>query len=230
MQIAGLQNLSLVDFSGYLSSVVFTKGCNFKCGYCHNPDLVGTTSPHIVTEEEIFSFLNHRRNMIEGVVVSGGEPTLQTDLKDFLIKIKEEKFQTKLDTNGSNPDIVEELLRERLLDYLAIDIKTSLDNYSMVTDVKDIKAKIQRSISLATLSTVQHEFRVTCAPGIVEEKDIVSIGQMLKGAKRCFLQQFRPISTYDKKYEEIIPYSKEKLFEFKAILEKDINHVEIRGV
>ena len=230
MQIAGLQNLSLVDFPGYLSSVVFTKGCNFKCGYCHNPDLVGMASPHTITEEEVFSFLTHRKNMIEGVVVSGGEPSLQTDLKDFFMKLKEKGFKTKLDTNGSNPDIVEELLKERLLDYLAVDIKTSFDKYHLVTGIKDIKKKIQRIISLAILSTTQYEFRITCAPGIVEEKDIMNIGQMLKGAHKCFLQQFRAISTYDKKYEAIVPYSKEKMFEFKAILEKDIKIVEIRGV
>lgn len=230
MQIAGLQNLSLVDFPGYLSSVVFTKGCNFKCGYCHNPDLISKSSPYNITEEEVFSFLTHRKNMIEGVVVSGGEPSLETDLKEFFVKLKENGFKTKLDTNGSNPNILEELLREKLLDYVAIDIKTSFDKYRLVTDIEDIKIKIQRSISLVTLSTVQYEFRITCAPGIVEETDIEEIGETLKGVHRCVLQQFRAINTYDKKFEDVIPYSKDKIFKFKEILEKNITHVEIRGV
>ncbi|MBU1083453.1 MAG: anaerobic ribonucleoside-triphosphate reductase activating protein, partial [Candidatus Omnitrophica bacterium] len=125
MRIAGLQKLSLVDYPHHLAAVVFLQGCNFRCGYCHNPDLIPPEGPPGPSEKEIIEFAARRGNMIEGIVITGGEPTIHADLQEFIIRIKETKLKLKLDTNGSDPEKMLGLLRKGLIDYLAIDIKTS---------------------------------------------------------------------------------------------------------
>lgn len=230
MVIAGLQNLSLVDFPGYLASTVFVQGCNFRCGYCQNPDLVTLDKPFKFPEQRIFDLVTRRKKMIEGIVISGGEPSIYDDLPVFAKRIKEQGFKVKLDTNGSNPDQLEQMFRDRLLDYVALDLKTSFPKYNLVTDRPDIEEAVSESIRFIMLSTVPYEFRITCVPGIVEEEDIRLMGEHIKGAGKCCLQQFRPQVTYDKCFQDVKPYDREVLLKFRGILDEFVGSVEIRGI
>ena len=230
MVIAGLQNLSLVDYPGYLSAVIFFQGCNFKCGYCQNPDLVTLEKKFAFSEQKVFDYLNLRKDKLEAVVISGGEPAIYEDLPDFLERIKSLNLKIKFDTNGSRPGVIEDLIKRELVDYIAIDIKTSLPKYKLLTDEKDIKKKLKESIRLTMLSTVDYEFRTTCAPGIVEEKDFHKIGKLVKGATKYYLQQFRNQVVFDESFREVKPYDTEELEKFAEILRKYVQKVALRGV
>ena len=230
MKIAGLQTLSLVDFPGCTATAVFLQGCNFRCGYCQNPDLVTCKKDFGYSEKDLFDFLDKRRNMIEGVVVTGGEPTVNGTLPAFIRRIKELGFKVKLDTNGTDPDQLEGLLREYLIDYIAVDIKTSFEKYGLVTDMTEVECSVSESIRIAILSTTPYEFRTTCVPGIVDAEDFRKIGEVVKGAKKYCLQQFRPEVTYDPAFRDIRPYSKNDLENFRGILAEYVEEVGIRGI
>lgn len=230
MRIAGLQNLSLVDYPGCVAAAVFVQGCNFRCGYCQNPDLIEIKKETQYTEEEVLDYIVEHRNMLEGLVITGGEPCIYPDLPGFAERVKEKDFKVKLDTNGSNPAQLEHMFREKILDYIAVDVKTSLDKYSLLTDVKDIGKRISETVHLTMLSTVPYEFRITCVPGIVGEEDVRSIGELVKGAEKCCLQQFRPQITYDESFREVAPYKKEDLAGFRDILLGYVKAVDIRGI
>lgn len=230
MIIAGLQNLSLVDFPGCLASTVFVQGCNFHCGYCHNPDLIPPDKSSEFSEEEVLSYITRWKKMITGVCITGGEPTIYNSLFDFARRVKNLGFRVKLDTNGANPRLLEELFRARLLDYVALDIKTSFSRYSLVSSRERIREDVYESICLVMLSTVPYEFRTTCVPGIIDEKDFYSIGEIVKGADKYCLQQFRPKVTFNKNFQDIKPYQKKDLEKFRDILDGFVKKVEIRGV
>lgn len=230
MKIAGLQNLSLVDYPGKVAAAVFVHGCNFRCGYCHNPDLLKPDCKYSTSEEEVLEYLSLRKNVLDGVVISGGEPTLYPDLPEFTAKVKELGLDVKLDTNGADPEMLEVMLKGHLLDYVAIDIKTSPSKYNLVTDKENIEDLLLTSVRLTILSTVPYEFRTTCMPGLVTKEDIKEISLLVAGAKSYFLQQFRPINTFDAECQKIKPYTKEELEGFKKILEPFVERVEIRGV
>lgn len=184
---------SFVDYPGEIATVVFTCGCNFDCWYCHNRSLIKQNQKkiEIIEENEVLDFLNKRRKMIDAVVTSGGEPTLQKELKSFLIKIKKMNFKTKLDTNGSNPNILKELLDEKLLDYVAMDIKTSFEKYSNLVQKKVNSEDLQKSIEILMNSNIDYEFRTTFSPDVTLD-DIRSIVQIIKGAKAYALQKYNP--------------------------------------
>ena len=233
MIIAGLQKLSLVDYPGVVCAVIFTQGCNFRCGYCQNPDLIPSLSSQpqsVCDEQEVFSFLNKRKGMIEGLVITGGEPTLQKDLLDFIRKVKELGLKVKLDTNGANPDLLEKLLKEDIIDYAAVDIKTSSSKYVLVSDDEGVAARLTRTIHLLMLAQIPYEFRTTCVPGVVDAQDFEEIGEIVKGAACYYLQQFRADITLDKKFQTVKPYLPEEIEKFKDILSKYVQRVEIRGV
>lgn len=230
MIIAGLQNLSLVDYPGHLAAAVFTQGCNFRCGYCQNPELVTCESDFGYSVDDFFRYISSRKDMIEGVVVTGGEPVIHKDLPEFLHRIKKMGFKVKLDTNGSDPDMLEKLFRDYLVDYVAIDIKTSLEKYGLLTDIPDIGQKVAESVLFTVLWSFDHEFRTTCVPGIVEEEDIRKMGELVKGSAKFCLQQFRPIVTFDKELSKVKPYAPEKIREFADILRPYVKEVEIRGL
>lgn len=230
MQIAGIQKLSLVDYPRHLAAVIFLQGCNFRCGYCQNPDLIPPEGTSSFSEEEIIKFISKRKGMIEGVVVTGGEPTIHNDLENLIVKIKETGLKVKLDTNGSDPEKILSFIRRGLIDYIAIDIKTTFPKYSFVSKEKKIQEKVEKSIRLALLSTIPYEFRTTCVPGIVDQKDIEFIAETVKGAKKYCLQQFRPNVTYEEEFKKVKPYSTEEIENFRKILEKKVETVEVRGV
>jgi pyruvate formate lyase activating enzyme len=230
MMIAGLQKLSLVDFPGHLAATVFVQGCNFHCGYCQNPELVTLDKQFDFSEKDVFDYIDLRKNMIEAVVVTGGEPSIYKDLPDFAKRVKDKGLKFKLDTNGANPAQLEDMLRARLIDYIALDIKTSFAKYYLVTDQKNIEESVSQSIRLTLLSTTPHEFRTTCVPGIVDADDFRIIGETVKGAKKYCLQQFRPHVTYDKSFQDIRPYRKEDFRQFQNVLQNFVETVEIRGL
>ncbi len=229
MKIAGLRNLSLVDYPGKLAATIFVPGCNFRCGYCHNPELV-EGKPEILDEEEVIDRICNRNKIIEAVVITGGEPTLYNDICDFALRIRDKGFEVKVDTNGAGPDNIERLFRENAVNYVAMDIKTSINKYNLVSSDENIGDALLKSIHLIMLSTISYEFRTTCVPGIVDEEDIEKIGKSIKGARKYCLQQFRPFQTYDSKFERVMPYSKETLHKFKEILQQYVREVEIRGI
>ena len=230
MKIGGLQKLTLVDYPGKVAATVFLIGCNFKCGFCHNPELVNPQETKIqsIDEKEFFDFLNTKKGLIEGICITGGEPTIQINLIDFIKKIKDAGFLVKLDTNGSMPEVLSRLVNEKLVDFVAMDIKTSLDNYAKAIGVKIDAEKIKKSVELIKNSDIDYEFRTTVVPGVVEKEDIEKIREWLKGVKKIALQQFRNKKVLDKKFEKIIPYPDETLKEFAKILQKHIKKVEIR--
>lgn len=196
MIIGGLEKFSLSDYPGKSSAIIFTQGCNFRCGFCHNPELV-LTDQYLkeIPEKEIFKFLDSRRGKLDAVVVSGGEPTIYQNLPEFLKKIKDLKFLVKLDTNGSNPEMLQKILKEGIVDYLAMDIKAPVDaeNYKKVTGIKfDEKGieKIKKSIGLIINSGLPHEFRTTIVKSLLSLDDICQIASQIKGAQNYFLQKF----------------------------------------
>ncbi len=192
MNIYGFQKTSLLDYPGKISSIIFTRGCNFRCPYCHNPELVCTTpQDRSIAEDEILVFLKSRKDILDGVVVTGGEPCLQSDLADFIRNLKYETgLLVKLDTNGTFPDALELLIGENLLDYIAMDIKAPLEKYSYVTNSEADVLNISKSINIIMGSKVDYEFRTTVLRSLLTPDDLNNIGLAISGAKRYYLQKF----------------------------------------
>jgi pyruvate formate lyase activating enzyme len=242
MIIAGLQKTSLLDYPNKISAIVFTYGCNFKCGFCHNPELVKLNSKITkIPEKDFFYFLKKRKNILDAVVITGGEPTLQNDLIPFIRKIKKLGFLVKLDSNGSNPKIIEKLLKEKLIDYVAMDIKGPLDKYQQITGSKIALENIKKSVELiknigvsqhqsSRQSALDYEFRTTVVPTYLDEQDFIKIGEWLKDAKIYYLQQFRNEKTLNKNLKNINPYPTERLHDFTNIMKKYVKEVKIRGI
>lgn len=230
MNISGIQKLTLLDFPGKLACTVFTCGCNFRCPFCHNASLVLPGMSEHIDESEVFSFLKKREGILEGVCITGGEPCLQSDLESFIGKVKALGFSVKLDTNGSFPEKLSALLEKGLLDYVAMDIKTSPERYAEVTGVtnESFFENVKKSVELLKECGVPHEFRTTTAKELQNAEDFLKIGQWLKGEKRYFLQQYE--SSGELVGKEMTPYEKEELEEFKKLMENFVEDVEIRGI
>lgn len=228
MKIGGLQKMTLIDYPRKISATVFTCGCNFACPMCHNPELLDCKTQ--IKKEDFFNWLKTRKDLLDGVCITGGEPTINKDLPEFIRKIKEMDFLVKLDTNGSSPKMLEKLYKEKQLDFVAMDIKSSKEKYQKACNKKINIDNIRKSINLIRNSNVDYEFRTTVIPEIIEEDDIKKIGQWIKGSKAYVLQQFRPAKTLDKALQKIQPYPEEKLKEFKKIAEPYFAKVELRGL
>lgn len=227
MKIFGLEKLSLVDFGNNVCAVVFTGACNYRCPFCHNAGLVEKTVEQI-PENQVIEFLQSRRKMLDGVCVSGGEPTLQPDLCDFLRKLKQMGYKVKLDTNGTNPKILQQAINEKLVDYVAMDIKNSEDKYAVTTGVNYLLfSAVQESISILINSGVDYEFRTTLVNELHSHEDIKKMAQMLVGAKRIFLQQY--IDSENCIKQGLTKVSKETAKEFANILSQTVKEVKLRG-
>ena len=191
MKIGGLQRFSLIDYPGKVSAVIFTQGCNFRCPFCHNPQLVIPRKfEPALSHEMIFSFLRKRKNQLQGIVITGGEPTCHDDLLDFVVRIKKMGFLVKLDTNGSNPLILSALLSRKLIDYVAMDIKAPLHKYESLAGVAIHLEDIRKSIDLLMTSGIDYNFRTTVVPGLLDEKDLLDISILIKGSKHYVRQEF----------------------------------------
>jgi len=214
MQIGGLQKLTLIDYPGRLAATVFLCGCNFHCPWCYSSELVlpkKIKNQPKISEKEFFDFLNERKNLLEGVTICGGEPTINKDLPQFCKKIRRLGYFVKLDTNGSNPEMLEELINNKLIDYVAMDVKLPKERYPEIYG-KRVKIKnIEKSINILKIKKIDSEFRTTVVPTILDKEDISKIARWVGPAKRYYLQNFRPEKTIDPKFEKIKPYPEEYL-------------------
>jgi len=229
VRIGGLQKSSLIDYPDLISCIVFTQGCNFRCGYCHNPELVDPENweePILVSI--VLDFLKKRVDKLDAVVVTGGEPTLHPDLLDFLKEVKDLGFKVKLDTNGTNPDMLSEGLKEGLIDYIAMDAKAPLHKYAFIANRDVLISDIRRSIDLIMQKAPDYEFRTTVVKDQLTYEDIMLIGKMLKGAKKYYLQRFIPSKTNSPDFLDRETYSDEILNEMKEDLLEFIDFVGIR--
>ncbi len=223
MKIGGFNKLTVQDYPEHIACIIFTKGCNFDCSYCYNRDLVDNKCKTI-DKEEIMSYLYKRRKVLDGVVISGGEPTIWNDLITFLKEIKELKLDIKLDTNGYNPDMLKEIIDNNLVDYIAMDIKAVSNKYSKVINKKIDFDKILESIKLINKSNIKHEFRTTIMKGIHNTNDIVEINKLISNST-LYLQNFE--YTDSVKGKNIKSFSEDELLEMKKEL-KEYPNIIIR--
>ena len=231
MHIKGFIGTSLIDYPGKISSIIFLGGCDFKCPFCQNPELVDG-APHIkdISLSFILSDLEKRKDFIEGVVITGGEPTIYKNLEELIVPLKDMGFYIKLDTNGNNPKVLSQFIDKGLLDYIAMDVKSSPDMYNKASGVNTDIEKIVESIRIIMNSNIKYEFRVTVVPNLIDEEGFKALVSMIKGASNFYIQQYREILTYDKSYKDIKPYSPEALKKFKSIAQEHVENVEIRGL
>lgn len=229
MLIKGLQKLTLLDYPGKMACTVFTAGCNFRCPFCHNASLVTNIDEERISEEEFFSFLQKRQGIIEGVCVTGGEPTLQPDLKEFLKKIKDLGYSVKLDTNGYRPEALKDIVNSGLVDYVAMDIKNSQAKYALTCGIENLDiAKINESVEFLMSGVVDYEFRTTIVKELHTEDDIQDIVSWIKGAKKYFLQGF--IDSGDLICTGYSGYDKTELQKLLNIAKNDLSVTELRGI
>ena len=229
MRIAGLQKLTLLDYPEHTACTVFTAGCNLRCPFCHNSELVlPERKPPLLAEETFFSFLQKRQGILDGVCVTGGEPLLQPDIGDFLARIKALGFAVKLDTNGTRPQVLRQLVERGLVDYVAMDIKNSPDSYAKTAGIPDMDlTPIWESVDYLMSGAVDFEFRTTVADGLHTAQDMAAIGQWLQGAKRYYLQQFK--DSGDILSPGLQPPSQERLEQYRQIVRQYIPSAKIRG-
>ncbi|MBN1948867.1 MAG: anaerobic ribonucleoside-triphosphate reductase activating protein [Candidatus Cloacimonetes bacterium] len=229
MRIGAIQRFSLIDYPGKICAIVFTQGCNFRCPYCHNPELV---NPQLFTEtipqEYLLNFLRTRQGKLDAVSITGGEPTLHLDLHQMIDQIKGLGYLVKLDTNGTNPEMLEFLIGNKLVDYLAMDIKAPLNRYEKVTGVKFNTALIRRSINIIKNSGVEYEFRSTLMEDLLTDVEILNMGELIGKANRFYLQNFVPHKTLDINYQKVKSLSPERLAHWSSILSKNILEFAVR--
>jgi len=248
MIIGGLQKFSLLDYPGRVSAIIFTQGCNFRCHFCYNPMLVwpdvvgrvkysaapdngeaGQIGHSLIAEDDLFAFLAKRRGKLDGVVITGGEPTLHKDLPEFIGKIKDLGYLVKLDTNGTNPELLKKLIADKLIDYIAMDLKAPLEKYNIVVGAAVNLKKIKESVKIIMESGLDYEFRTTLVPGLHAKDDLQKMGAIIKGASKWYLQNFKSdINLVNKEYENARAYTEAELAEMKKIGERFVGVCEVR--
>ncbi len=228
MIFGGLQRSSLIDYPGELAAIVFTIGCNFRCPYCHNPELVNGTAERL-SEDNILSFLNKRRGKLTAVSITGGEPTLHNEnLLNFIKKLKDLGYKVKIDTNGTNPEFLKTLIKEKLIDYVAMDIKAPLDRYDEVVKANVDTSLIKKSINLILEGEVPYEFRTTVLKCLLNESDIEKILNIIKDARLYCIQNFIPTKTLDPSFLDKRGLSKRELDDLKMLSKKYVKIYQIR--
>jgi len=225
MKFSGIQKTSLVDFPNRVASVLFTPGCNLRCPYCHNWRIVLDPQPPFLNDETTLKILEGRRKFVDAVVVTGGEPTIHKELPKFLKRLKDGSFVVKLDTNGLNPMALEECLP--YVDYVALDVKTSLRKYKRLGT--EGTAELVHTVDILKKGKVECEFRTTVVPGLVDEEDLIEIGELVKGAKNFALQQFVPDDTLDKNLTFLKPFSRDNMANFAESMKKYAENVTLRA-
>ena len=229
MKIGGMLKNSLIDYPGKISCVIFISGCNFRCPYCHNPELINKHE-EVISSGAFIDFIDSRKSFLDAVVISGGEPTLAKEIYDFCKTVKKTGFKVKLDTNGSQPDVIKNLIKDNLVDYIAMDIKTDPFCYTSYI-APDIDGKIIiESINIIMDSGIEHEFRTTCVKPFIDIKIIKNILNRIKGADLYALQQFRNTKVLDPDffYRQNRIFIKDELSEFKVMAEKKVKKCIIR--
>ena len=229
MKIQGLQKMTLLDYPGRVACTVFLGGCDFRCPFCHNFELVSGPMSEALTEEEFFTFLEKRQGLLDGVAITGGEPCLRKDLPDFIARIRDAGFDMKLDTNGNHPQLLAQLLDRGLVDYVAMDIKNSPSKYAETIGLPEIDlAPIDESIKLLMQGGVDYEFRTTVVRELHDAADFEEIGKWIAGAKRYFLQPFTDRETVPDR--TLTAPDSDELHEFRDVSARFVENVEIRGI
>ena len=227
MDFVGLEKLSLVDYDEKIACTLFMEGCNFRCPFCHNAQLVNKTNNNIIPWDDVLAFLNRRKGIMDAVVITGGEPTLMDDLEDKIIQIKKIGYEVKLDTNGTNFEMVKYLLENQLIDYVAMDIKNSFTKYNLTAGCDNIDLKsIKDTIDFLINSDYEYEFRTTVVKEFHNKDDFIEINEMIKGAKKYRLQKFVDNDYCIKKGLHEIPFDEIKSF---IPLLNNIKDVKLRG-
>jgi pyruvate formate lyase activating enzyme len=219
MHIGGFQKLSLIDYPGKLAAIVFTQGCNFRCVYCHNPELV---EPRLyatpLSEENVLCYLSNRAGLMQGVVITGGEPSLQSDLPEFLNKVRILDYMVKLDTNGTNPEMLRRIIGDGLLDYIAMDVKAALGSYHKIVKSQVDTHRIEQCIRLIIDSGIPHEFRTTYLEPLLSLSEVCDIGTLVAGCDRYVIQSYMPIKSLESALHDQPTPSIEKMHEIKTRL------------
>ena len=234
MLISGVQKLSLIDYPDTPACVVFTLGCNFRCGMCHNPEFVlpeyvVKLKESCISEEAFFSFLDTREGLIEGVVITGGEPTVMGDLVPFIQKIKKKGYKVKLDSNGSRPDVLKHIIVHNMVDYIAMDLKTVPELYTHEVQRCTPPKNIRESIRYIIDSGIDHEFRTTAIKEVHDHEVLTKMAQEIKGAQNFYLQEFRPGHTLDPAYAHMTPFEFDEMKGIaQDVFEQHVGHVGVR--
>lgn len=229
MKINGFQKMTLLDFPGKVACTIFTAGCNFRCGFCHNAALVThINDDDSFSEEEILAYLSKRQGLLEGVCITGGEPLMQSGIEEFLRKVKELGYLVKLDTNGSFPKKLKSIVADGLVDYVAMDIKNSREKYNLTADCKVNLADIEESIAFLMSGAVDYEFRTTVVKEYHNAEDIKAIGEWIKGAQKYFLQNF--VDSGDLIKSDLSSINSTELYKMQEILTDFVVKTEIRGI
>lgn len=228
MIFGGFEKCTLVDYPGKVACMVYTIGCNFRCPYCHNPELVDETVEVTLSEATILDFLDTRRELLDGVVITGGEPTMHEELPVFMRRIKDKGFLVKLDTNGTNPKMLQQVIDEGLVDYIAMDIKSPLETYSQtVARPVDVES-IRESIRILLSSPVDYEFRTTVVKSLLSPEDLKRIGEAIRGAKSYYLQKFVPTKILNPQFKRKVTYTDEEFEEFRSMMSNYVETCNIR--
>jgi len=231
MKIGGFQKLTLIDYPGRIAATVFLTGCNFRCPFCYSSELVlpeKIKNQPKISEKDFFNFLKERKELIEGIVLCGGEPTISKGLIPLIKKIKKMGFSVKLDTNGSDPKLLKTLIDKKLVDYIAMDIKGPKERYNNFSGTKADVKKIQKSIDILKEGKVDYEFRSTIVPTLHKREDVIEMAKWIRGAKRYYLQNFRSEKTIDPKFEKIKPYPQEYLLEIQKAISPFFEICQVR--
>jgi len=231
MKIGGFQKLTLIDYPGRIAATVFLTGCNFRCPFCYSSELVlpeKIKNQPKISEKEFFNHLKERKELIEGIVLCGGEPTISKGLTPLIKKIKKMGFSVKLDTNGSDPKLLKTLIDKKLVDYIAMDIKGPKERYNNFSGTKADVKKIQKSIDILKEGKVDSEFRSTIVPTFHKREDVIEMAKWIRGAKRYYLQNFRSEKTIDPKFEKIKPYPQEYLLEIQKAISPFFEICQVR--
>lgn len=226
MKIYGLQKTSLLDYPGHIAAIVFAGGCNFNCPFCQNSGLLHPRDSDLIDLEKFFSFLEKRAGILEGVVITGGEPTLFSDLPEFICRIRNLGLKVKLDTNGARPEAIKLLLENHLLDYIAMDVKASPEHYPQAAGVNVSINRIRQSIHLIMESALPYEFRTTVVRELHELSCFHQLGQLISNAELCYLQTFRDGGTVN--VRGLHPFSEEDMKKAAEILQLYVHEVNIR--
>ena len=229
MKICGLQKTTLLDFPGHVAATVFTGGCNFRCPFCHNSDLLGTDAPPAYSEEELLSFLSRRARILEGVAITGGEPTLQPDLRDFILRVRKLGLRIKLDTNGYRPEVLKGLCEDGLIDYVAMDIKTCKERYSIVAGIPSLSIeRIEDSLDFLKQGAVPYELRTTVVKELHSAADFEKLGPWISGCPHYFLQNF--VDSGNVLNPGYSSCTREELLSYAEIVRPYVGEVQLRGV
>ena len=229
MRISGLQKLTLLDFPQVVSCIVFTHGCNFRCPFCHNSSLVQGEYEDGISTEEVLSFLKKRKTLLDGVVITGGEPLIHNDIEGFIKQIKDLGYLVKLDTNGTNPDMLKNLVSKKLVDYVAMDIKNSPKEYFKATGIDVFSEKITESKDFLLKGTVPYEFRTTVVKGIHTKESLIELARWIEGADQYFLQQYKDSGSILNP-SGLAPFSEAEMKEFLSEILRFIKTAKIKNL